>query len=272
MANKNIDNFSAAGALDGTEMVEVLQSGVNKRTTTQAIADLSPTTDVSELMDKETYDPAGLSRPVLVESIHGSVDAFSSMINGTGMFPYGLDIYPLGNPATIINGVSELPFDIQRIETTIVRNEADTHNILSKNCTAIIGGVHFNVRYDVETNKIEFSKLWRGLISQSGSDDPVLTEVGPNDFAGLTLTGIRSDAGQYNLTFLDGDNNPVELFSLETTLPTIHTSSAENLGFPSARYDSASIIRVQSVDLAIQTLADSIMSNNILIIEIFYRN
>lgn len=40
MANVNIDDLTAAGALDGSEAVEVLQGGLNKQTTTQAIADL----------------------------------------------------------------------------------------------------------------------------------------------------------------------------------------------------------------------------------------
>jgi hypothetical protein len=41
MANKKISELTAAGALTGTELVEVVQGGVNKQTTTQDIADLS---------------------------------------------------------------------------------------------------------------------------------------------------------------------------------------------------------------------------------------
>lgn len=43
MANVNIDDLSAASALDGSELVETLQGGVNKKTTTQDIADLGVT-------------------------------------------------------------------------------------------------------------------------------------------------------------------------------------------------------------------------------------
>jgi hypothetical protein len=40
MSNKKISAFPAAGALGGTEIVPVVTGGVNKRTTTQAIANL----------------------------------------------------------------------------------------------------------------------------------------------------------------------------------------------------------------------------------------
>lgn len=40
MANRKISELTAAGALTGTELVEVVQGGVNKQTTTQDIADL----------------------------------------------------------------------------------------------------------------------------------------------------------------------------------------------------------------------------------------
>lgn len=40
MADLKISELSAAGALDGSELVEVVQSGVNVQTTTQDIADL----------------------------------------------------------------------------------------------------------------------------------------------------------------------------------------------------------------------------------------
>lgn len=40
MASKKISELTAAGALTGTELVEVVQGGVNKQTTTQDIADL----------------------------------------------------------------------------------------------------------------------------------------------------------------------------------------------------------------------------------------
>src|SRR5262245_1098004 len=40
MTNKRISAMAAAGALDGTEKVEVVKAGVNVQTTTQAIADL----------------------------------------------------------------------------------------------------------------------------------------------------------------------------------------------------------------------------------------
>jgi len=40
MANENINDLPLASALDGSELVEVLQGGVNSQTTTQDIADL----------------------------------------------------------------------------------------------------------------------------------------------------------------------------------------------------------------------------------------
>ncbi len=40
MTDKKISQLDAASALDGTELVEVVQVGANKRTTAQAIADL----------------------------------------------------------------------------------------------------------------------------------------------------------------------------------------------------------------------------------------
>jgi len=40
MTNKNINDLPVAGALDGTEPIEVIQGGVNVQTTTQDIADL----------------------------------------------------------------------------------------------------------------------------------------------------------------------------------------------------------------------------------------
>lgn len=40
MANKKISELTAAGALTGTELVELVQSGSNVRSTTQAIANL----------------------------------------------------------------------------------------------------------------------------------------------------------------------------------------------------------------------------------------
>jgi hypothetical protein len=40
MANLKISELNAAGTLDGSELVEIVQSGVNVRTTTQDIADL----------------------------------------------------------------------------------------------------------------------------------------------------------------------------------------------------------------------------------------
>ncbi len=40
MTDKKISQLSAASALDGTELVEVVQSGDNAQTTAQAIADL----------------------------------------------------------------------------------------------------------------------------------------------------------------------------------------------------------------------------------------
>jgi hypothetical protein len=40
MANKKISELPLAGTLDGTEKVEIVQSGTNKQTTTQDIADL----------------------------------------------------------------------------------------------------------------------------------------------------------------------------------------------------------------------------------------
>lgn len=41
MANKKITGLTAAGALSGTEPIEIVQGGVNKQTTTQDIADLA---------------------------------------------------------------------------------------------------------------------------------------------------------------------------------------------------------------------------------------
>ena len=41
MANEKISGMSAAATLTGSELVEVVQSGDNVRTTTQAIADLA---------------------------------------------------------------------------------------------------------------------------------------------------------------------------------------------------------------------------------------
>lgn len=40
MANKKISELTAAGALDGSELVELVQGGVNKQSTTQDIANL----------------------------------------------------------------------------------------------------------------------------------------------------------------------------------------------------------------------------------------
>jgi hypothetical protein len=40
MANEKISTMASAGALDGTELVEVVKGGANRRTTTQDIADL----------------------------------------------------------------------------------------------------------------------------------------------------------------------------------------------------------------------------------------
>src|SRR5690606_15475672 len=42
MANAKISDLAAATALTGSELVEVVQGGVNKRSTTQGIADLVP--------------------------------------------------------------------------------------------------------------------------------------------------------------------------------------------------------------------------------------
>ncbi len=44
MTDKKISQLDAAAALDGTELVELVQSGANKRTTAQAIADLAGST------------------------------------------------------------------------------------------------------------------------------------------------------------------------------------------------------------------------------------
>lgn len=40
MARKKISEYTAAGTLTGAELVEVVQGGANKRTTTQGIANL----------------------------------------------------------------------------------------------------------------------------------------------------------------------------------------------------------------------------------------
>jgi len=44
MANEKISGLSAAGALTGAELIEAVQGGVNVQTTTQAIANLAPST------------------------------------------------------------------------------------------------------------------------------------------------------------------------------------------------------------------------------------
>lgn len=49
MADTKISAMTAAGSLDGTELVPVVQGGTNNRTTTQAIADLVPPVDSAAL-------------------------------------------------------------------------------------------------------------------------------------------------------------------------------------------------------------------------------
>lgn len=90
MPNKKISELTAAGALTGTELVEVVQSGANVQTTTQDIADLgggggggvqSVTGDMVDNTDPDNpvlsfpsaaevgADPAGTAAALLTSSI-----------------------------------------------------------------------------------------------------------------------------------------------------------------------------------------------------------
>jgi hypothetical protein len=61
MANKKITDFTAAGALDGTELIEIVQGGVNKQTTTQGIANLGGATGVTLWTDPVNLPSTSLS-------------------------------------------------------------------------------------------------------------------------------------------------------------------------------------------------------------------
>lgn len=100
MAKKKISGLPASGALTGTEIVPIVQSGTTKRTTTQAIADLgggggisgsgtanyvSKWSDGTTLTDSLFYSDANVAK-----TIHSGVDKglYIDFVN---------DIYLLGN-------------------------------------------------------------------------------------------------------------------------------------------------------------------------------
>lgn len=64
MANKKISELTAAATLDGTELVEVVQSGANVQTTTQEIADLGGGGGASYLKYVALLSQSGTDAPV----------------------------------------------------------------------------------------------------------------------------------------------------------------------------------------------------------------
>ena len=111
MTSKKTDSLTAASALDGTELVHVVQSSNSRKTTTQDIADLGTSQDnMTDGTTNKNYTATEQTKLAGIEA--------------------GADVTDSGNVGSAIHGAPAKPTPVDADELSIVDSEAS--NVLKK--------------------------------------------------------------------------------------------------------------------------------------------
>jgi len=143
-------------------------------------------------MTKAVYDPIGLNAQVLVTPTILTVDqaqVFDLSVSGV-----------VGMKYIIYSGATTLPTGIDHVTVTCTLNDAVVP-MFDVNAMAYLPafGHEYPCTYDVATNKINVILSYEALITQTGTADPVITEI-KNDFVSCTFTPAYSAIGTYTIT------------------------------------------------------------------------
>ena len=123
------------------------------------------------------------------------------------------------------------------------------------------GNVTPVVIYDQNENVLGASQPLRyvALVTQTGTNDPVATEVFNN--TGATITWARTGVGAYTAVA-----SPSVFVDSKT--PVVASNGTEEAGFVSGEYSNEATVAFRSWD-ATGSLADVIISNASIVIEIY---
>ncbi len=105
-----------------------------------------------------------------------------------------------GQTYRITSGATDLPTGIAYIDVKCVVTDTDVKTWDSNGFAYVTTfGKTYPCIYDVATNKINVILSYEALITQTGTADPVITEI-KNDFVSCTFTPAYSAIGTYTIT------------------------------------------------------------------------
>jgi hypothetical protein len=215
MPDLKISELAAASALTGTELVELVQGGVNKRTTTQEIADLGggSVPDASETVKGiiEIATPAEVitgtdtTRSVTAEGVHSKVVGVQDLfIPASAMWPTitnGCSALTQTEMATSLFNVMSLDFDqttqeFAQFQVRLPRkwNNGTITAAVYWTATSGSGTVQWGISGGAYSND---DALTVALGTPQTSDDTLITtndlHISPTTSA-ITLAGTPADA------------------------------------------------------------------------------
>lgn len=234
MASKKISELTAAGALTGTELVEVVQGGVNKQTTTQDIADLggggagTVESVTGDGVDNTDPDNPVLSFPTTTDigAIPVKVRNDVTLANGVVTINWAAGdiqnltiseakvITTISNPVVyetiilIIPGTNSLTFSglTAVIEGTY---QSGVENRIYIQCLKVSGGAEYRITYDHNSSPFPFSSLTDGatvtwtVAALESISNRLLTIAGNRTFA--IVGALSGYSGNVKVTASGGD-------------------------------------------------------------------
>jgi hypothetical protein len=221
MTDKKISDLSAAGTLDGTESIELVQSGTNKKATAQAVANLAITAFGVLTKTIRYAQTAGSGGPDFSTSsawTDGTASALPLTTAGSGSAP-------ASTPATsLATSIPRYKFASSANTNTHAgafssRNHGAYRSISS---SVLGGGFDFFARFSFETLRSD-QRLFVGLGGYYGSSLP---SASSDPSALLNIVGIGKDEGDTNLKLMHNDGSGV---ATEVDLGFAATTIADKL-------------------------------------------